>query len=121
MGKLGALWAKRVLRPKDGSWDKSVFMLLLLILFFVSSCDGRRRGAGGRRRSYSSGGGGWPAEGLDSLGVGLICMIVAIAFFVLCFNCFYYGCCDALHNSDFGSPPKSSRDVGKRLTSGEKS
>ena len=57
---------------------------------------------GGRRRSHSSGGGGsWPAEGLDSLGVGLICMIVAS--FVLCFNCFYYGCCDALHNSDFGS------------------
>ena len=51
---------------------------------------------GGRRRSPSSSGGGWPAEGLDSLGVGLICMIVS--FFVLCFNCFSYGCCDALHN-----------------------
>ena len=86
-----------------GVGTRVLFMLLLLILFFVSSCDGRRRGAGGRRRSYSSGGGGWPAEGLDSLGIGLICMIVAIAFFVLCFNCFYYGCCDALHNSDFGS------------------
>ena len=26
-----------------------------------------------------------------------------VASFVLCFYCFYYGCCDALHNSDFGS------------------
>ena len=117
----GQIGEKGCFGPKMGAGARVLFMLLLLILFFVSSCDGRRRGAGGRIRSYSSGGGGWPAEGLDSLGVGLICMIVAIAFFVLCFNCFYYGCCDALHNSDFGSPPKSTRDVGKRLTSGEKS
>ena len=82
-------------------------LVLLLLLVFVSSCDGRR---GGRRRSYSSGGGGgWPTGGLDDLGIGLICMVVAVALFVLCFNCWYYGCCEALFESDDEPTPKSTR------------
>jgi len=83
-------------------------LVLLLLLVFVSSCDGRRWG---RRSRYSSGGGGggWPTGGLDDLGIGLICMVVAVAVFVLCFNCFYYGCCDALFGSDNEPTPKSTR------------
>ena len=85
--------------------------LLLLLLVVVSSCDGRRWG---RRRSYSSGGGGgWPTGGLDDLGIGLICMVVAVAVFVLCFNCFYYGCCDALFGSDDEPTAKSTRSGGQ--------
>ena len=46
VGKLGALWAKRVLRPKDGSWDKSAFYapppdpLLCLILWWQKERGG---------------------------------------------------------------------------------
>ena len=92
-----------------------LLLLLLLLYCCVSSCDG---GRWGRRRGYS-GGGGWPSGGLDDLGIGLICMVVAVALFVICCNCWYYGCCDALFESDDQPRPKNAQQVRQALTSGQ--
>ena len=104
-------------------------LLFLLLFFFVSSSDGkgvrgRARGSyRGYRGAYRGGGGG-----LDAIEVVLVYMSVVLTVIVVCSTCVVHGWCDWLlaclgcedDDDDDDVPlPKSTREIGKKLISGQ--
>ena len=103
-------------------------LLFLLLLFLVSSSDGKgvrgraRGGYRGYRGAYRGGGGS-----LDAIEVVLVYMSVVLTVIVVCSTCVVHGWCDWLlaclgceDDDDDDVPlPKSTREIGKKLISGQ--